>query len=54
MRLHTMETSPSSSATPAFEITADLQAGIGGAAIAVLRRCGTPGDTLVSGPARAG
>jgi hypothetical protein len=53
MRLHAMEASPSSRTTPAFEISADLQAGIGGTAIAVLRRCGTPNDTLASGPARA-
>lgn len=53
MRLHTLEATPSSRATPAFEIIADLQAGVGGTAIGVLRRCCTPNDTLVSSPARA-
>ncbi len=49
MELLPVKASPSSTPLPALRITADLQAGIGGAAVATLRRCGAPNDTLAAG-----
>lgn len=52
MNLHLIEASRSSSPTPALQITADLQEGIGSAAVAAVRRCGAPNDTLAAGTNR--
>lgn len=49
MELRPVKALPSSTPLPALRITADLQAGIGGAAVATLRRCGAPNDTLAAG-----
>lgn len=53
MRLHPANVSPSATAGLVFRITADLQAGIGGTAVTVLRRCGTPNNTLAAGASGA-
>ncbi len=52
IKLHSIDASPSSIPTPTLQITANLQAGIGGAAIAALRRCGAPDDSWL--PVRTG
>ena len=48
LKLHPIEIPPTSVPVPALQITADLQAGIGGLAITTLRRCGAPNDTLAT------
>ncbi len=53
MKLHPIGASRLSTPTPALQITADLQVGIGGAAVAAVRRCGAPSGTLAAGPNRA-
>ncbi|WP_428668516.1 hypothetical protein [Reyranella sp.] len=52
MTFRPVEVPRSSTSTPALQVTADLQAGIGGAAIAAVRRCGVPNDTLAAGTNR--
>ena len=52
MTLHPIDASPISVPTPALQITADLQAGIGGTAITTLRRCAAPNDALTAGSSR--
>lgn len=52
MKLHSIEAPPASVPIPALQITADLQAGIGGTAIATLRRCAAPNDALTAGSSR--
>ncbi len=49
MKLHPIEASRSTTSMPTLKITADLQAGIGGAAVAGVRRCGALNDALVAG-----
>jgi hypothetical protein len=49
LNLHPIEASRSSSPTSAFQITADLQEGIGGAAVAAMRRCVAPNNALAAG-----
>jgi hypothetical protein len=53
MSLRLAAPSPSPIPTPSFRITADLQAGIGGAGVAVLHQCGVPNDTLAAGANKA-
>jgi hypothetical protein len=52
MKLHSIEASPASVPVPTLQITADLQAGIGGTAITTLRRCAAPNDSLTAGSSR--
>lgn len=52
MKVHPIEAPPASVPIPALQITADLQAGIGGTAIATLRRCAAPNDALTAGSSR--
>lgn len=52
LKLHSIEASPTSLSVPALQITADLQAGIGGTAITTLRRCAAPNDALTADSSR--
>lgn len=52
LKLRSTEAPPTSVPVPALQITADLQAGIGGTAIAMLRRCAAPNDALTASSSR--